>query len=129
MLIVGVQFTGWLTEVTSDLDVSPEARAYTVSTLDRISRDPQLDMSRESIVLSYAAAGGFPDFQRIGDWVLFKASVLPTEDDGLIVDFGRLAYARCYRLVRSWRVYDELSDDLPRVVRSLRGAVRRAPAP
>lgn len=124
MLVVHAHLAGWLDTEIGDIGVSRETRAYLISTLDRVSRDPGLDMSDSSIILSYASAAGFPDFQRIGDWVLFRTSILPTENDRIAIDFGRLAYARCYRIVRSWRVYDELSDDLPRVVRSIRSKVR-----
>lgn len=124
VLVVHAELAGWLDAEIGDIGVSREARAYLVSTLDRVSRDPHLDMSDSSIILSYASAAGFPDFQRIGDWVLFRASILPTCNDRIAIDFGRLAYARCYRIVRSWRVYDELSDDLPRVVAEIRSRVR-----
>lgn len=131
MLALHHRLSSWLIPTLAPLPLSSEARAYTISTLERLSIDPACDMSRESIVLAYAAAGGLPDFQRIGDWILFRVSIYPTGNDELAITFGRLAYARCYSIMRSWSVYNELSDGLPVITgavgASIRGAVVEQP--
>lgn len=109
-----------------DLPVSPEVNAYVVGVLAK-RRWQEDDLSHQSLVLAYQAAslsGDFSAFQRIGDWVLWVDSVMPAhvhESREVIQNLGRLSYYRCHRLMGGkWKVYEELADDLPSLVRHVR---------
>jgi|SRR5579863_3065113 len=106
---------------------SPETVAYVVGVLGKKKWAAEDDLSRQSILLAYMDAmerGDFITFQRIGDWVLFIDSVMPNYFEGtreFVENVGRLSYLRCFRLMgNSWRVYEELADELPKLVVSVR---------
>lgn len=114
----------WFEERLKVVRASEEARAYVVGLFSSM-RGTRDDMSRESVVLAYARAretGDFELHQRIGDWTLWSLSCAP--EQALVVDLGRLSYLSCYRLTgRSWVVYDELAEGLPRVAWDARRAL------
>ena len=98
------------------------ARAYIAGLFVQQAVRP-VDYSRESIVLAYAAGPDFAGLQALGDWVLWVDTVMPGALDGcreVAQSIGRLSYHRCYRRVPEWRVYEELGDNLPRLVHQLR---------
>lgn len=118
---------GWFADRLKGLPHSPEAVAYVVGVLGKRRWEGE-DLSNSSLLLEYQAAalkGDFVGFQRIGDWVLFIDSVHPGHFNGVrdfVENIGRLSYYRCFRLMGgSWRVYEELADELP----SLAAKVRR----
>ncbi len=109
----------WFRQRFEALHVSHEARAYLTSLFATQMRSCDGDMSRSSIVLSYATArlkGDFVSFQRIGDWVTWGLSTVPQsfEAKEVVVDLGRLSYYACWRLTnREWKVFEEMADTLP----------------
>jgi hypothetical protein len=113
-------------ERLTGIPASPEAVAYVVGVLGKRKWDGE-DLSNQSVLLAYLDAnerGDFVGFQRIGDWVLFIDSVMPAHFNGVrefVESVGRLSYYRCFRLMgQQWRVYEELADEFPRLVTSVR---------
>lgn len=120
-----VRLEDWFGKSLESVKASPDARAYLVSLFVSM-KTAEEDLSKRSIVLSYAEArdkGDFVRFQRVGDWVLWGLTFAPEsfEVPDLAVDFGRLSYYTCWRLTRKeWKVYEELADELPRISREAR---------
>lgn len=110
----------WFYKSLEGLEASPDARAYVVSVLSSMKRSEN-DLSKKSIVLSYAEArekGSFESYQRIGDYVLWGMIFVPEsfEVPKVAIDLGRMSYYSCWRLTRrTWTVYEELADNLPRI--------------
>ena len=114
---------GWFHERLQSLPHRPETIAYVAGVMKALSRPGAGDdMSRQSIVLAYAAAknsGDFAAFQRLGDWVLWVDCILPgaiVDEKALVESIGRLSYYTCNRMLRGqWIVYEELADELPNI--------------
>lgn len=100
---------------------SEEARAYITNLLTQFITTTRLDVSRTSLVLELAALTERFDFaraQRLGDgvtWLLIFARE-HCEVPRVAVSIGQSAYAMCYRVMRSWRVFEELADTLPGLI-------------
>ena len=105
-------------KLVTKLEASREAKAYILGLFqDQIIKP--CDYSKESIVLTYkhAISSYNVEFiQSIGDWVFWVETFYydHIKDNKAVTEsFGRLSYYRCYRLVPSWSVYEELADNLP----------------
>jgi hypothetical protein len=121
-----VRLDDWFAERLEAVNCSPDARAYVVSVLSSFKRADG-DLSDRSIVVAFANArdhGNFEHFQRIGDWVLWTATIMPgaiAEHRETIETLGRMSYYTCHRMVqRTWPVYEELADELPSLAQKVR---------
>jgi len=101
-----------------------ETRAYLAGLMTERAKSVQ---DAGSITLAYASArnqGSFEQFQQLGDRVLWAGIFVADEFDEynkLYENIGRLCYYTCYRLLdRRWRLYEELADELPRLVKEAR---------
>jgi len=110
----------------ADLNATRTARAYIEGVFNsQVPSERAVDLSRESVVLAYARVRERFDFeqaQRLADWILWNLSWFPESVSGhreVVESLGRLSYYRCYRIIPSWIVFDELADELPRFVREL----------
>lgn len=110
------------------LAASPIAKAY-ISGLFADQATKPVDLSKESVVLTFAAAKRSHDFQvlqSIGDWVLWVDTFFPAaiaQSLEVTESIGRISYYRCSRLLPDWRVYEELGDTLPIIVPQLRAVL------
>jgi hypothetical protein len=127
--IIGVKgLDAWFAERLQGLRYRPETLAYVGGVLKTLSHPrAEDDLSKQSIVLAYAAArknGDFATFQRLGDWVLWVDMIFPESIEGsreAIESIGRLSYYACHRIMRGqWVVYEELADELPRIAARVR---------
>jgi hypothetical protein len=113
--------------IASDLPATRTARSYVTGLFLNQARSTRaVDFSRRSLVLSYISQRDFAQSQDLADWVLWALSWVPTsvrDHRELAESLGRLSYYRCYRLVPSWRVYEELADNLPVYARHLSAKV------
>lgn len=110
----------WFADRLRGLKYTPETIAYVAGVLAKRHHREQDDMSRESVVLAYHDASircDFARFQRIGDWVLFTATLHPEfiKDNRKVVEtIGRQSYLSCHRILRGqWHCYEEIADELP----------------
>lgn len=122
----------WFSERLQGLEgYRPETIAYITGVLKAQGKPRGQDcMAGQSVVLAFHEAkltGNFAQYQRIGDWILFVDVILPDSikhEREAIVTIGQLSYLTCYRLVQhKWDVYEELSDCLPDIARSVRNAL------
>ena len=117
----------WFVERLASIKRSPELQAYVAGVLIKFVASP-IVLQHDSVVLAFADAkmtGDFVRFQELGDWVLWARSILPTVDNVDVIEtLGRQSYEACHRLLgRQWRVYEELSQDLPTIARQVNQAV------
>lgn len=112
----------WFASRLQDVKCSEDTKAYVTGIMCRF-RSAQDDMSNESIVLAYADAkrsGQFVTFQRIGDWTVWIGSMYPARIEQhreVTESIARLSFYTCHRLLNGkWRVFEELADDLPKIV-------------
>lgn len=114
----------WFADKLQGLRCQEDTRAYVTGVLAGFRLDG--DMSRESVVLAFADArtkGNFVAFKRIGDWALWVEAMNPAciQDNREVVEtIGCLSYYTCYRLIKGWRLYEELADCLPTIARQIR---------
>ena len=118
----------WFTETLNDVDVQELTRAYVIDVLSTLK--PKDDMHNESIVLAYYNAcnvGEFVKFKHIGDWVLWADTFVPqvlSSSHDVVESMGRLSYYACHRILRrQWPIFEELADDMPRIVHRVRRAI------
>lgn len=97
-------------------------RAYIVNTLSSLKHD----YSKDSLTIIYAQAqqqSRFDLYQNIGDWILFIQSVCPAEEKNseYYNILAQNSYYRCYRILnKEWKVFEELADTFPNLVKDLR---------
>lgn len=131
VIIVSMQLAEYFAERFTIVKASPVAKAY-ISGLFADQAFKPVDLSRDSLVLSYGAARQSVDFkalQNIGDWVLWVDTCFPeslAQAIEVAESLGRISYYRCSRLLPSWRVYEELADTMPVIVPQLRWALRES---
>lgn len=94
-----------------NLDCQPATSAYIINVFSNLHK---VDLSKDSITLLFADAREKRDFykyQQIGDWLFFLQSWVPNSDNTeLYHNMGRISYYSCYRIVNSWKLYEELAD-------------------
>ena len=111
---------GFFDERLAKLQVRADTLAYIIALLNDFKRATN-DLSKESLTLAYFDAvrtGEFAKFQRIGDWVLFAASIVPQSitEHQLVISIGQRSYASCARIMKGeWVLYEELALELPRI--------------
>lgn len=102
-------------------------RAYIVNVFKTAKKETS-DYSKESVTIIYAKAKfehRFDLFQNLGDWILFAQTFYPESLQNASVEYynaiAQDSYHRCYRLLnRQWGLFEELADNFPNLVTSLR---------
>lgn len=96
--------------------MQPDTKAYLI----KIFSDPKLTFTNQSLTLVMAKAkfeGNFSLYQALGDEILITRSVFPRHLSGATVEYydaiGQESYYRCYRMIRSWKIFEELAEMLP----------------
>jgi len=119
----------WVYHVLRTTPFDETLRAYVANVLYEMHKPSAKDLSKDSIVLTYANAiqsGDFFEFLKIGDWSLFYCSIFYSSMNYSVVEeLGRLSYGTCFRLIgKSWPVYKTLADSLPEVIFEVIKAVK-----
>jgi hypothetical protein len=127
-MVVVSRLSDWFSVSLDGLRCSAVTKSYVIGTFSRF--DLTHDMSRESVVMTYAFAmtsGDFYSFQRVGDWALWVGSFHPTHAHHEVIEtMGRLSYHRCNSMLRNqWKVYEELADKLPTIVDNIHDELSR----
>jgi hypothetical protein len=108
-----------------------DTKAYIVSTFVGFKKyEPKNNLHSKSITLEYNKAQlehSFKLYQQIGDWILFAKSMYPeslTASGEYYDSIARLSYYKCYGIVKQWKLYEELADKFPLVVKHLHDELR-----
>ena len=94
-----------------------ETRAYIISIFNKYRVGGKNDLSDKSLTVEYSIAkfeNDFNRFQNIGDYIFFSKVLHEKSLTGASEDYyhslGQLSYWSCYRMIKSWKVYQELAD-------------------
>jgi hypothetical protein len=123
----------WFEKRLADIPCTRETRTYIAGVMMKYVVSNNDNLCDRSIVLAWAEARDSHDivkFQRLGDWILWSASLVPQSFDslGIVQAVGQQSYDACYRLLRrQWKLYDELASDLPRIVSSVNQRLQITP--
>lgn len=118
----------WFTDLLASIEVQDATRAYIIDVMSSPGHD--CNLHDRSIVLAYydaCSTGSFSSFKRIGDWVLWIASFAPESIEvhrDVNESIGRLSYYACHRILnKKWHLYEELADDMPKIVHNVQLAL------
>lgn len=106
----------YFSEELSELQIDDELKAYIVSIFSKY-KSSQHDLSKQSLTIEYSSArfeGSFFKFQNLGDYLFFTNVFYPESLNEASKDYyhsiGQMSYYSCYRIIRSWRIYEQLAD-------------------
>lgn len=113
------------------LKTSNDTKAYLVGLFSNQALSCRaIDFSRQSLTTSFLEirySHNLVALQALADWVLWVDSVFPQHFVSYhewAESIGRLCFYRCYKLVPSWVVYEDLADRLPLFARRLHHALQ-----
>jgi len=114
------------------LNYSSELNAYLLSVLVQINKSE--DFSKDSLTIKYIEAQAkynFQLYQAIGDWILFCQTYAPqhlsSADEKYYNALAQSSYYACYIILkRQWKLFEELADLYPAVIKDLRDSTKRA---
>ena len=126
MDIVHRDITNFFEEILFDLRCHRDTKNYIISIYGKY-KSTEFDMSKDSVTLMFAQARDKQDFlayQNLGDWIFYTKSIFPTflgdASENYYNNIAQLSYYNCYRMVRSWKIYEELSDEFPILTKKIR---------
>lgn len=118
--------------VIDKLAYSNEVNAYLLNLLIEIKKSE--DFSKDSLTLKYIEAKSnysFSSYQSLGDWILFCQVYFPKHlagaEERYYSAIAQTSYYNCYiMLKRQWKLFEELADLYPEIVKDLRVSTKRA---
>jgi hypothetical protein len=118
--------TSFFDELLTDIECQQDTRSYIVGIYCKY-KTAEFDLSKDSITLLYAQAHNKQDFltyQNLGDWLFYTKSMFPDSlknaSQNYYDNIARLSYYSCYRMIKEWKIYEELSDDYIRLTAKIR---------
>ena len=114
------------------LNYSSELNAYLLNVLVQINKSE--DLSKDSLTIKFIEAQSkynFQLYQAIGDWILFCQTYMPQHLNNAEEKYdnalAQSSYYACYVILkRQWKLFEELADLYPNVVKDLRVSTKRA---
>jgi len=89
------------------------------------------DLSKDSVTLLFSQAQDKKDFfiyQNLGDWIFYTKSIFPEylkeASEEYYNNIARLSYYNCYRIMKTWKVYEQLADEFPLLVGAIRNIIK-----
>jgi hypothetical protein len=90
-------------------------------------KSADFDFSQNNPTLLFCQAHEKQDFsiyQNLGDWLFYTKSMFPASlknaSENYYNNIAQLSYYNCYRIVKGWKVYEELADQYVHLIRSIR---------
>jgi len=113
-------------ELLSDVKCHQDTKAYIVSIYGKY-KSAQFDLSKDSVTMLFAQGRDKQDFltyQNLGDWLFYSQSMFPQSlknaSENYYDTIAQLSYYGCYRIVKTWKIYEELADEFPILTRQVR---------
>lgn len=115
-MIVNDNVTDLFEELLDGIKCHPDTKAYVVSIFGKY-RTAHFDLSKDSVTSLLAQGREKQDFltyQTLGDWLFYSKSMFPESlknaSENYYDSVARLSYYNCYRIVKTWQIYQELAD-------------------
>lgn len=122
--------TNFFEEQLNDLECQPDTKSYIISIYDKY-KSTQFDLSKDSITILFAQAKNNQDFltyQNLGDWLFYTKSVFPEHlknaSENYYNSIAQLSYYTCYRMIRTWKIYEELADKYVPLTKQIRKIIK-----
>jgi hypothetical protein len=103
-------------ELLTDLQCQQDTKSYIVGIYGKY-KTSQFALANESITGLFAEARNKQDFasyQNLGDWLFYSKSMFPNSlknaSQSYYDNIAKLSYYNCYRIIKSWKIYEELAD-------------------
>ena len=114
--------------VIDKIAYSNEVNAYILNLLIKINKSQ--NFSKESLTLKYIEAKenyNFSSYQSLGDWIMFCQIYFPKHlnnaEEKYYNAIAQTSYYNCYiMLKRQWKLFEELADLYPDIVKDLRNS-------
>jgi hypothetical protein len=113
-------------EILNDLECQQDTKAYIIGIYGKY-KTSQFDLSKDSATLLLAQARAKQDFliyQNLGDWLFFSKSMFPESlknaSENYYDNVAKLSYYSCYRIIKTWRIYEELADEFVTLTEQIR---------
>lgn len=121
-----------LDECLDNIKLRDDTCSYIKGTLkEGLKNEKDFDLSDQSLSLLYLETlknGNFKDYQRIGDWVVFVHSIFSIDFEDPLrkfeIELAQKSYAACFNMLNSWLIFEELSNRLPIIVRTVNKAMK-----
>jgi hypothetical protein len=118
--------------VIDKLHYSNELNAYLLSIL--VQAHKLEDFSKDSLTLKYIEAKSkynFEIYKSLGDWILFCQVIAPNHlksaEEKYYNALAQSSYYSCYLILkRQWKLFEELADLYPEIVKEMRASTKRA---
>lgn len=101
----------------SDLKCNNITKSYIIGIFDKY-KSSNYDLSDQNITLTYIDGifnNDFEKIQNLADWIFFLKSLYPAFLKNASSDYynniAQLSYYRCYKMMHTWQVYEQLADE------------------
>lgn len=118
--------TNFFEELLEDLHCQRDTKSYIISIYGKY-KTAEFDLSKDSVTLMFAQARDKQDFltyQNLGDWLFFTKCMFPNflknASENYYDNIAQLSYYNCYRIIRSWKIYEQLADEYVPLTKEIR---------
>lgn len=116
-------------ELLIDLNCQEDTKSYIVGIYKKY-RTAEFDFSQDSITFMFSQArnnNNFLSYQNLGDWLFYTKSLFPDFQKNASEEYyntiAQLSYYNCYKIIRSWRLYEELADQYIVLTENIRSKI------
>lgn len=109
-----------------DLKCQQDTKSYIIGIYGKY-KTAEFDLSQDSVTLLFAQGRNKQDFltyQNLGDWLFYTKSMFPASlknaSENYYDNIAKLSYYNCYRMIKSWKIYEELADEYTNLTTSIR---------
>lgn len=106
----------YFTESLKNMPCNKITNSYIVGIFKKY-KTVDYDFSNENITLLYARSvfeNDFESFQNLADWLFFLRTLFPeflkNASEDYYNNIAQISYYKCYKFMRTWKVYEELAD-------------------
>lgn len=103
-------------EKLRDIQCNKITKSYIIGIFKKY-KTANFDLSNENITLLFAKGvfeNNFETFQNLADWLFFLKTLFPAflkhASPEYYNDIAKISYYRCYKIMHTWKVYEELAD-------------------
>ena len=123
--------TKFFEEMLNDLECQQDTKAYIIGIFGKY-KTSQFDLSKDSVTLLFSQGRDKKDFltyQNLGDWLFYSKSMFPqalkNASENYYDAVAQLSYYGCYRIIKTWKIYEELADEFIPLTRQVRSVFIR----